>query len=393
MRLQITDVDIVPVAFRDPPLLNSIGVHQPYALRTLLRLSTDAGFVGWGETYGGARMQAALQATRENVIGLDVFEWEVLRRAVPDPRSRAGIEVACLDALGQALERPVCDLLGGRYRDRVPFSAYLFFKLAGDDDWGEVRTPEALLGEARRFVSEFGFRTLKVKGGVLPPDEEIETVRLLHSAFGPDYRLRLDPNGAWSVPTSIRVGQALAHCLEYLEDPAHGMENMAAIAAAVPVPLATNACVVRFEHLAPAVRTNAVQVVLSDHHYWGGLWATKELATLCRHFGLGVSMHSNSHLGISLAAMTHVAAAVPNLDYACDTHYPWQREDVLLGGRLRFEEGCLAVPTGPGLGVQVDESQVVRLARQYRECGLTERDDRGEMRRYHPDWTGTLPRW
>jgi glucarate dehydratase len=104
-------------------------------------------------------------------------------------------------------------------------------------------------------------------------------------------------------------------------------------------------------------------------------------------------MHSNSHLGVSLAAMTHLAAAAPNLTYACDTHYPWQWEDVLQGGRLRFEGGSLAVPSAPGLGVELDRQALARLHQNYLACGLTERDDAAEMCKKEPGWAFQQVRW
>jgi glucarate dehydratase len=152
------------------------------------------------------------------------------------------------------------------------------------------------------------------------------------------------------------------------------------------MPLATNMVVTAFEHVAPAVAKRSVGVILSDHHMWGGLRATVELGRLCRTFDLGLSMHSNSHLGISLAAMVHVAAAVPELTYACDTHYPWQTDEVIRGGKLRIEDGEVAVPTGPGLGVELDRDALGKLHEQYRRSGLTLRDDVVEMRRTDPDW-------
>ena len=136
--------------------------------------------------------------------------------------------------------------------------------------------------------------------------------------------------------------------LEYLEDPTPGIEGMAQVARDAPMPLATNMCVVAFDHLPPAIRQDAVQVILSDHHYWGGLRRSKLLAGICETFGLGLSMHSNSHLGISLAAMVHLAAAVPNLTYACDTHWPWKTEDVVAGQPFSFSGGAIAVPDRPG---------------------------------------------
>lgn len=185
------------------------------------------------------------------------------------------------------------------------------------DRWGDVLTPDALVEEARTLVEENGFKSLKLKAGFLEPDLEIETMIKLREAF-PNLPLRIDPNGGWTVETAIHIGKALDGVLEYMEDPVLGMDGMAAVAAEVSMPLATNMVVIEFDHLAEAIKKNAVQVVLSDHHYWGGLRASTHLARACEAFGLGLSMHSNSHLGISLAAMTHLAAATPNLTYDCD---------------------------------------------------------------------------
>ena len=119
----------------------------------------------------------------------------------------------------------------------------------------------------------------------------------------------------------------------------------------------------------------------------------RQMAKICRVWGLGVSMHSNSHLGISLAAMTHVAAALPELTHACDTHYVWIEEDILVGGKWQFREGRLPVPTAPGLGIEVDEARVAQMAEAYRACGLTKRSDAVYMRKFVPDWEPLRPRW
>jgi glucarate dehydratase len=287
----------------------------------------------------------------------------------------------------------VCELLGGATRERVDFAAYLFFKHGGDDPWGEVLSPDAIIVEARTMRERYGFRSLKLKGGVLEPDLEIEAIRCLREAFGSDVPLRIDPNAAWSVATADRVGQQLAGSLEYLEDPVPGIDAMSAVAARAPMPLATNMCVTSFADLPEAVAKRAVAIVLSDHHMWGGMRATVELGRLCRVFGLGLSMHSNSHLGISLAAMTHVAAAIPELTFACDTHYPWQTEDVVTGGKLAITDGAVAVPAGPGLGVELDRDALGALHEQYLRAGLTVRDDAAEMRKIEPAWRRHVGDW
>ncbi len=390
--MKITRMQVTPEAFPDPPLRNSSGCHEPNALRTIVQLHTDDGLVGLGETYGGSGPLDALEAVREVVEGADPWRLEPLRQQIENPRTFAAIEVACLDLIGKATGRPVCDLLGGKVRHPIEFAAYLFYKF-DCDDWGEALTPAAMLEQAKRFVRDYGFRALKLKGGVLPPDEEIESIRLMRREFGPDFRLRLDPNAIWSVETSIRVTKALEGDLEYMEDPTRGQEGMAEVARSVNTPLSTNMCVVRWDQIPSAVQMHAVDVILSDHHYWGGLIASKQLAKLCQVFGLGLSIHSNSHLGISLAAMVHLASVTPHLNYACDTHYPWIKEDVIRGGKWRFTEGCLTVPDAPGLGVELDEAKLAQMAEEYVRCGLTKRDDVGSMRRFVPDWEYVNPRW
>ncbi len=223
-------------------------------------------------------------------------------------------------------------------------------------------------------------------------------MRALRAALGPNVPLRIDPNAAWTVDTSVAVAVALADTLEYLEDPAPGMDGMAALHArlvdeGLTMPLATNMVVTSFDDVRPSLDPPAVDIILGDHHYWGGLRATTHLGTLCSALGLGLSMHSNSHLGISLLAMTHVAAATPNLTYACDTHYPWQSEEVIAGGKLQFEDGALPVASGPGLGVELDREALQRLHAQYLACNLQYRDDEVEMQKVEPGWKYLMPRW
>ncbi|MBY4210495.1 glucarate dehydratase [Rhodococcus fascians] len=416
----ISGARITPIAFVDPPLLNTVGVHQPYALRAIIQLDTDAGVVGLGETYADTAHLARLEAASTAISGLDVFALNEIRDAIDDVLGTLSItggdgvagmittasttdrvfspfEIACLDVQGKVLGRPVSDLLGGKVRDSVPFSAYLFYKWAAHpgqepDEWSEAIDPDGLVRQARKMIDEYGFGAIKVKGGVFPPDEEIAGIKALRQAF-PELPLRLDPNAAWTVDTSIRVAAELDGIVEYLEDPTPGLDGMAEVAREAKMPLATNMCVVAFDHLKPAVVRDSVQVVLSDHHYWGGLQRSRLLAGICETFEMGLSMHSNSHLGISLAAMVHLAAATPNLTYACDTHWPWKNEDVVVPGVLNFVDGAVAVPTGPGLGIEIDEDVLAALHQQYLDCGIRDRDDTGYMQSIDPSFENTCPRW
>ncbi|MFJ5103147.1 enolase C-terminal domain-like protein [Streptomyces sp. NPDC088554] len=206
--------------------------------------------------------------------------------------------------------------------------------------------------------------------------------------------LRLNPNIACSTETSLFVARELDGVLEYLEDPTGTIAGMAEVAEPAPMPLAANMCVISFETLRPGIEQGAVGVVLSGRHYRGGLRRTRELAAVCETFGIGVSTHSNFHLGIGLAAMTHVAAVVPNLTYACDTHYPWNgQDDIVVPGVLEFVDGGVPVPTGPGLGVEPDQDAPAARHRTFLEAGRERRDDTGYMRRVDPAYDLTLPRW
>ncbi len=434
--VRITDLTVHKIAIADPPLRSSYGLHQPYALRTIVELKSDSGFTGIAETYGGEAPAAALEALRPRLIGADPFALTgalidlVEGQGAGDARSQtmlvpgenpldasartyAAIETACLDLIGRAVGEPLCNLIGGRVRELVPFSAYPFYKHAGgggegddtrQDEFGEALSPEGLVAQVRQLIDKYGFKDVKFKAGVLEPDIEIETVRQMRAAFG--LPVRMDPNCAWSIETSIRVGQELRVELGdetggYLEDPTASISGMGAVRRALlradcDVPLASNVAVTCFADLPSAIDEEAVQIVLCDHHYWGGMRQVQHLAKLCQVWGLGLSMHSNSHLGVSLMAMAHVAAATPHLTYACDTHYPWSqaKDEVVAGGRIAFENGCVRIPDKPGLGVDLDLDQVARGRERYAKCPYRKRDDEAEMRKHvDPNWRRILPRW
>ena len=161
-------------------------------------------------------------------------------------------------------------------------------------------------------------------------------------------------------------------------------------------PLATNVTVTSFGDIPRSIELDAVQIILCDHHYWGGMRQVQHLANLCKVFGIGLSMHSNSHLGVSLMGMAHVAAATPHLTYACDTHYPWQSEqdEVVAGGRVPIINGCVKIPEKPGLGVELDYDQLARGRERYEKCPYRKRDDEAEMRKHiDSNWKRILPRW
>ncbi|QLH82010.1 glucarate dehydratase [Halosimplex pelagicum] len=404
-------MEVIPVAHREPPLRNSWGAHSELAARTIVRLVTEDGTVGVGETYGDDQVIDGLERAKEMVVGMNPYERRPLAFRLQDNMVYGAIETALLDIVGKATGQPVHSLLGGKVRDEVEFSAYLFYKYADSDPETaaiapqEVLSPEALVEEAREFVDRHGFEVLKLKGGVLEPDRELRTLKLLSDEFGRETPLRIDPNGAWSVETSIEIARRLREMeatVQFLEDPVPSMNAHARLKRQVDYPVATNMFVTEFDEIAPAVDTDAVDVILSDHHYWGGLTGNLRLDHVARTFDLGVGMHSNSHLGVSMAAMAQSAAAMPTVRYACDTHYPWMADDVIQDAPIEFEDGAIEVSDEPGLGVDLDMDSVDRLHERYSESetlGYSTVDSMaaeyadGMADVGRSDWLPNKPRW
>jgi glucarate dehydratase len=396
--LKISEMIVTPVAVPDPPLLNHTGVHESTFLRAVVRLRTEDGLEGLGEGPGGGLFVQELRAAAKHVVGADAYHLEALKALIGDrnPRVFAAIETALLDLIGKSTGRPVYELLGGPVRKKVPFAAYLFFKEEGDDEWGPALTPGQLLKQAETFHERFGMTVFKLKGGVLDPFDEVHTIRLMRERFGPKAGLRLDPNACWSVETSARVADQLRDLnVEYLEDPTTGIEGMAEVARRTSIPLSTNMCVKSFEDVAAAFRLRAIQVVLGDHHFWGGLTAFRHLSVVCQTLKWGLAQHSNNHLGISFAAMIHLGAAVPNLVYHSDTHYPWNPDDIVNETDIfTFTDGCVTVSDAPGLGVSIDEDKLAEASERYEQRGSNlGRDDVSAMRERNPDFLPLWPKW
>lgn len=420
----IKDIIVTPIAVADPPLLNCVGVHAPYALRIILQVITEGGVTGISEIPGNKETEDAILRIKKDLIGLDAFQPNHILQKVTqnlpeesraDDRGGApwdqrivvhlfsAFEVACLDIMGKELNCRVSDLLGGTMREQVPFAAYLFYKFKGaGGEWGYELDPEAtgwdrarqaeatstqgIIDQAIAMCAEFGYKSIKLKGGFFPPEKEVDDTLEIAKAFAGEMPMRYDPNAIWSLETGLKFAKVFQGKLEYLEDPVRGQKNMSILRKEVDIPLATNMCTTSFSDLPSSIQLHSEDIILSDHHFWGGLRSTMELYKICKTFGRGFSMHSNSHLGISLAAMAHIGAALPVFDHEFDTHYPWQNEDVIVGGKIKIEEGCVTLPSGPGLGVEIDPDQLKKLHQNYLNCGLTKRDDEAEMQKLDPNW-------
>src|SRR5512135_3338021 len=376
--MRIAGIRATPVTVPlEAPLRHANGCHWGRFVRTIVEVEADNGLVGLGEMGGGGESAtAAFLGLKPYLVGRDPARLEEMRFLVANPTASlynnrtqlvAALEFACLDVLGQNWGVPVSEILGGRLRDRVPFASYLFFRYPHPRSGaGEVRTPEQLVAHAVALKNVHGFTTHKLKGGVFPPEYELECYRALAEAL-PGDRFRFDPNGAWSAEQAIWFGQQIEGIRnDYLEDPVFGLHGMRRVRQKVRMPLATNTVVVGFEQLAMNVLDTAVDVILLDTTFWGGIRPCAKAAGICDTFQLGVAVHSSGELGIQLATMLHLGAAIPNLTFAADAHYHHLVDDVIEGGLMKYEGGSIAVPTARGLGIKLDRD---RLA-EYHELFL-----------------------
>ena len=401
--MKITDIRATTVTVPlEAPLRHANGCHWGRFVRTIVEVETDEGLVGLGEMGGGGESaEATFRGVKSYLVGHDPARLEELRFLIANPTASlynnrtqilAAIEFACLDILGQKWGVPISEILGGRLRERVPFASYLFFRYPNPNNGkGEVRTIEQLVSHARELKQQYGFTSHKLKGGVFPPEYELQAYRALAEALNGD-RFRFDPNAVWSAETAIWFAQQIEDIRnDYLEDPVFGLNGMRRVREKVRMPLATNTVVVNFEQLAANILNTAVDVILLDTTFWGGIRPCVKAATICDTFQLGIAVHSSGELGIQLATMLHLGAMLPNLSFAADAHYHHLADDIIVGGKLKYDQGAIAAPNGPGLGVQLDRDKLSAYAELYRRLGSYPYDQ-DPLR---PGWTPTVPneRW
>ena len=406
--MKIVDIRATTVTVPlEAPLRHAAGAHWGRFVRTIVEVETDEGIVGLGEMGGGGESaEGAFRAMKSYLVGHDPTNLEEMHFKIANPTASlynnrtqilAALEFACLDILGKKWNVPVYDILGGKLQSEVPFASYLFFRYADQKTGtGEVRSPDQLVAHAKDLKEKYGFTSHKLKGGVFRPEYELECYRALAAELGTDMRtgdsFRFDPNAAWSTEQAIWFGQQIEDIRnDYLEDPVFGLHGMRRTREKVRMPLATNTVVVNFEQLAANILDTGVDVILLDTTFWGGIRPCVKAAGVCETFQLGVAVHSSGELGIQLATMLHLGAVIPNLTFAADAHYHHLTDDVIVGGPMKYNDGKIRVPEGPGLGVDLDREKLKQYSELYKELGNYPYD-KDPLR---PDWSPLVPntRW
>ncbi len=401
--MKITDIKATTVTVPlEAPLRHANGCHWGRFVRTIVEVETDEGITGLGEMGGGGESaESAFRALKHYLKGHDPARIEEMRFRISNPTASlynnrtqllAALEFACLDILGQKWGVPVYDILGGKLLDSVPFASYLFFRYANrETGQGEARTPQQLIAQAAENKRRYGFTSHKMKGGVFAPEYELECYRALAHSLKGD-RFRFDPNGVLSAEQAIRFARGIEDLNnDYLEDPVFGLNGMRRVRQMARIPLATNTVVMNFEQLAANALDTAVDVILLDTTFWGGIRQCVKAAGVCETFQLGVAVHSSGELGIQLATMLHLGAVLPNLTFAADAHYHHLTDDIIEGGKMRYENGAIRVPSGPGLGVRLDRNKLAQYNELYQRLGGYPYDQ-DPLR---PGWAPTIPnnRW
>jgi glucarate dehydratase len=396
--MKIVDIRATTVAMPlEATIRHSNGAHWGRFIRTVVEVETDEGIIGLGEMGGGGESaEMAFLGLKDYLIGHDPFDLEAMRFKIMNPtaslynnrtQQHAALEFACIDIIGKKLGIPAYQLFGGKVRDEVRFASYLFFRYPNMDSSCEVRTPEQLVAHAKELKDKYGFHTHKLKSGVFDPNHELECFIALGEAF-PEDSLRYDPNSAMSVEEAIRFGKAIEHLNnDYYEDPTWGLNGMRRVRDKVNIPTSTNTVVINFEQLSANILNPAVDVILLDTTFWGGIRPCIKAAGVCETFQLGVAVHSSGELGIQLATMLHLGAVIPNLNFAADAHYHHLVDDIIAGGKMEYKDGKIAVPNKPGLGVELDYDKLEKYAELYKEIGGYKYDrDPGR-----PDWYPLVP--
>ena len=428
---RIKKMEVYPVAGKDCMELNLSGAHAPYFTRNIVVLYDENGETGVGEVPGGEKITKALEECISIVEGTRVEEYKSTLLKVKkyldskgeeDVRGnqtfdlRTGvhvitaIEAPCLDLLGKQLQVPVCELLGdGQQRDKVRMLGYLFFvgdrnktdlpydsEPDSDCAWYRLRHEEALTAEkivemALATKEKYGFKDFKLKGGVLPGNEEMDVIRAMKKAL-PDARIDLDPNGGWLLEEAVEYVKGMEGILTYCEDPCgaegvySGREIMSEFRRRTGFPTATNMSATDWRQVGHSLESQAVDIILADPHFWT-MSGSVRVAQMCHDFGYTWGSHSNNHFDISLAMFTQVGAAVPGEYNALDTHWIWQEGlERLTKEPLQIVDGCVEVPKKPGLGIEVDLEQVKKAHQVYLDNCLGGRDDAVGMQYLIPGW-------
>ena len=356
--------EITPIAVSIPLVkpIKMAGVELRAADNVLVRIESDDGVVGWGEAASAPSMTgetvesmvAAVRHLSQFIVGSGVEDIAAIskrmnRAMYGNSAAKSAIEIGLHDLLGKAQGKPVHDLIGGKRRSRIPMLRMV-----------AASNVEADVAEAKRAKGE-GYVAFKVKVGTGDPRIDADRTRRVCEALGPGVLRCSDANQGWSVEQAVEYVRALEGSgLDFFEQPVMGedLAGMAKVAAASDIAIGCDEGVHHLEDLRRHHEARAAKGASLKTIKLGGIDGVSRAAALCEELGMKVNLAGKmSESGIATAAVLHLAAAVPSLDWGVSPTSPYLTEDVL-AKPLTFAKGHAEVPAGPGLGIEVDEQKV-----------------------------------
>ncbi len=359
-----------------PQWLSSLGIAKG-TTRTIIKVLTDDGITGLGEAPFDSTKKTIDEELRPVLLGEDPFNLELIfSKCLPSAGSigsfilaegtkviaTSGIEIALLDIIGKSIKRPAYDLLGGKYRERIPFVEY--FAPWYEEEQARSSGPKDIQQFCAERIKYFDGKVLEGKVGIFSPKIDIEMVRAIRESIGYDINLRIDANMAWSLSTAIKTIKAMEkYELENVEEPTKSLYSMEKVKEKTSVPLSTHSL-----DIPRIVETNAADNIACDFHGAGGILRTKKLVAIAEAYDLGFWLRSDGELGISTAAMLHLVASTPYMSYPNQSLIHYLTDDIIKN-KFLLQGGCIEVPKKPGLGVEIDEDKVKLYEELYRKEG------------------------
>lgn len=360
--MQITSVESFPISLplRAPIKMSHVTIEQ--SENVLVKITTDDGLIGWGEGVGAmdvtgenqGRIKAAVDQLGSGLIGEDPLHrtkiWLRLRGAVYGNSTAVGaVDVALHDIAGQAHGVPVGELLGGASRRAIPALTLL----------GSGDTEQDLATFEERY--DAGFRWFKLKLGIGLLEDEVRTITAMASAHD-DAVISGDTNGGWTEQESARFLESLAgSAVRFIEQPTLDTRALIRLAERSPVALCADESARGLDDLLVLGPTAVAGVSLKLIKH-GGISGVMRGAALCDQVGLAINLAGKvAESAVSAAANLHCAAAMSDTAFGCSPANQGLAVDVCREPP-KVVDGFFAVPTGPGLGVEVDEDLVRSLA-------------------------------
>ncbi len=356
----------------------------PGISRTVVKVTTDDGVVGLGEATSPADAETLRGELGQACVGRDAADLLAeLGRLEPAPVEHrgdaqvvissplAGVEIALWDIAAREAGVPLYELLGGAVRTEVQFSEYFAYRPGVDD------TPADVAAFCARMVEEHDSPVFEGKVGVHPIEQDEALVREIRAAIGPDRELRLDANMSWRLETAKRALELFEPFdIANIEEPVRFFEEMAELRRSSAIPFSAHTPDVEL-----AASLGAPDTLVLGLGFFGGIAGTRRFIAACEEAGIGFWFYSGD-LGIATAAYLHIAAATEYLDRPSQSLLRWTTDDVIAGGPFSPERGVVQVPTGPGLGVELDEQAVTRSAERFARDGAYEIYTAGPLPRH-----------